>query len=1142
MASRVNSYADLTRAISKSIFISNLPDNTSAKDLWNLCQSYGTVVDVFIPNRRTKSGLRFAFVRFIKVINIDRLVGNLCTLWIGRNHLHANLARFERPLVKPAQKAPPVRQAHNAASFVSAVKGNLSCPPSDVPAMVLDESCVVDHDFSLSVMGEVHDFVSINNLKVMLLSEGFSTEKISYLGGLWVLLEFNSNKTRSKFMKHVGVNSWFKRLSDVQPDFVPRERVVWVDIKVIVCAWSNNGHVFIGIGSRWGEVLNLNDSCGEFCTRKRLCIMTKQEDNILEKFKIIVKRKVFVVRAKELFVWTPNFVMPDSVTDDELNKEDIDVHIVRSTEGRTYKENSVQKEVSSDPFNIYELLHKHNKDVNTDGISSSIPFPPGYTPENVRSHVDVQEVQEDPIESVDNTRGCNSQAVESSQYEEGQFRPKLHGRHGSGINNNEGGSILPLLEDMINVGKTMGFNLAGCAKDMEKIIRECIVMGDFNEVRRKEERWGSIFDAHGSRYFNNFIDHAGLVEIQLEGFSFTWSHVSAAKMSKLDRFLVSDGVFSLFPHVSAICLDRNLSDHRPILLREVCVDYGPTPFRFYHSWFELQGFDLFITQTWEDIQLDDKNDLVRFKKKLQTLKKAIRVWVNTQKSSQSASVHELKSKLNLIDSKIDKGDVNADLLVTQLESSVHGYFNKKRANLAVKGVMVDGDWVDDPIRVKEEFHDYFATRFCETEPSSGYIDFNFPNKISGDQLADIESPISNDEILWLRWKLHESIRRNFFNGIREGERKIAWVKWSKVLAPKSQGGLGVSSYYALNRGLLAKWIWRFISRDNSLWYRVIQAIHGPSMDDISVTYPSLWKSIIREMDTLKHQGMDFISHCKLRVGNGTSTSFWKDMWLGNSRLCMEYPRLFALENDKDCKVATKLHGPFESSFRRNVRGGIESSQLSHILGDLESVVLSNAEDRWVWDLNGEGSFRVKDARSLIDEFLLPNSNTETRWVKVVPIKVNIFAWKVSLDRLPTCSNLMKRGVMVSPSSCPVCRNVIEDVDHLFFQCILAQEINRGICIWWNLGKASFDSYASWLQWFSNIRMRSNSKRALEGVFYTMWWSIWAARNQILFEAASPRFETLFIDIVRRSFSWCNARGKTAVSWDSWLKHPHLIIL
>ncbi|GJT67966.1 RNA-directed DNA polymerase, eukaryota [Tanacetum coccineum] len=50
-------------------------------------------------------------------------------------------------------------------------------------------------------------------------------------------------------------------------------------------------------------------------------------------------------------------------------------------------------------------------------------------------------------------------------------------------------------------------------------------------------------------------------------------------------------------------------------------------------------------------------------------------------------------------------------------------------------------------------------------------------------------------------KSMESIRRNFFNGIRDGEKKIAWVSWSKVLASKSNGGLGVSSFYALNRGL-----------------------------------------------------------------------------------------------------------------------------------------------------------------------------------------------------------------------------------------------------------------------------------------------------------------------------------------------------
>ena len=48
----------------------------------------------------------------------------------------------------------------------------------------------------------------------------------------------------------------------------------------------------------------------------------------------------------------------------------------------------------------------------------------------------------------------------------------------------------------------------------------------------------------------------------------------------------------------------------------------------------------------------------------------------------------------------------------------------------------------------------------------------------------------------------ESIRRKFFYGIQDGEKKIMWVKWSKILAAKKYGGLGVSNYFALNRALL----------------------------------------------------------------------------------------------------------------------------------------------------------------------------------------------------------------------------------------------------------------------------------------------------------------------------------------------------
>nr|GEZ28824.1 UvrD-like helicase, ATP-binding domain, P-loop containing nucleoside triphosphate hydrolase [Tanacetum cinerariifolium] len=70
----------------------------------DLCEAYGKVVDVFIPNRKSKAGKRFAFVRFIRVVDMDRLIGNMCTLWVGRFNLHANVVRYERPIKSSTSK------------------------------------------------------------------------------------------------------------------------------------------------------------------------------------------------------------------------------------------------------------------------------------------------------------------------------------------------------------------------------------------------------------------------------------------------------------------------------------------------------------------------------------------------------------------------------------------------------------------------------------------------------------------------------------------------------------------------------------------------------------------------------------------------------------------------------------------------------------------------------------------------------------------------------------------------------------------------------------------------------------------------------------------------------------------------------
>ncbi|GJY67390.1 RNA-directed DNA polymerase, eukaryota [Tanacetum coccineum] len=1403
------------------------------------------------------------------------------------------------------------------------------------PSLVLDDSCLVNRDLTNCVMGEVLQFSSINNLQVLLSNEGFHNTRVVYLGGLWVMIELKSSKSKSKFMEHVGVASWFRRLCNAQSDFAAKERIVWVDIEgVPLNAWTRS--TFQKISSKWGELVELEDGYDDLFARKRICIKTSQTENILESFKLIVKGKVFWARAKELFVWSPSFKdVPEKelFSDDEsakineqannLNNDEVEnaSEVVSDTyfgdngevQGFEHQHGeSNDKEVSSDPFNIYDLLDKRTKEVRTTDTSTSIPYPPGFTPANDIPACNNQDIPEaESVRPPSRSARSNSRVLEEAENSVDRVSSESFS---NGVKIKEGGSILEILEEMITVGQTMGFSMEGlgskakkdwikeliskhkvsflsiqetkmesvsamevkflwgnyffdhiiseasgnsggilCAWDtnffkkdhhtisdnfialygtwipnnqklliisvyapqsvsskrmlwsyLESLITswngESLIMGDFNEVRCIEERWGSVFNSHGANAFNSFISNSGLNDIQLEGFSFTWAHPSATKMSKLDRFLMSNGLLSAFPLISAICLDRHLSDHRPILLKEVFSDFGPTPFRFYHSWLELPGFDDLVSKSWNSFTLDDSNGMIRFKKKLQMLKKEIRAWTLDFKRHQVGLSKDLKSKLCDIDKVLDQGGVTDDILLSRLEvlkqlhdvqssnnrdimqkakirwaiegdensKYFHAIINKKCANISVKGIMVDGDWIVEPDLVKQEFRRHFTDRFQDPGSRRGSLNFPFPNRLNNDQILELESPISNEDIRtavwgcgvdkspgpdgftfefihfvigcnssfvalipkvldpkvvsdyrpisligslykgnflgylddvlisfgfgpkwrsWIRgslssgkasilvngspttefhlyrglkqgdplapflfllimeslhlsfsraveagifkgykinpiyyvvylfyattryllkshllgvgipencmaeaaksigclimkapfkclgilvgdnmsskkawdetinkmkkrlsrWKLNTLsiggrltlLKSEFFNGFQEGDRKIAWVKWSKVLASKKFRGLGVSSFFALNRALLFKWVWRYLSHDNSLWSRIISALHGLNGHVLSAAFNSTWSSIITEVNSLKVKGVDLISHCKIRVGKGTGTSFWKDLWIGDNLLKLSFPRLFALEENKDISVADKMNTSISSSFRRHVRGGVESQQLDQLSLLLDTVILSNMDDRWFWDLNGDGVFQVKDVRSMLDEAFLPKMEVPTRWIKSIPIKVNVFAWKLYLDRLPTRSNLSRRNVSLPSLACPLCDHVLEDSSHLFFGCSVAKDIQKLICRWWNLDVHPYESYEDWLSWFKSIRLGSKAKEVLEGVFYVSWWSLWNFRDQFLFASPIPRKDAIFDNIVLRSFYWCVARCNRTLNWvvvSPWSQH------
>ncbi|GJT69646.1 RNA-directed DNA polymerase, eukaryota [Tanacetum coccineum] len=521
---------------------------------------------------------------------------------------------------------------------------------------------------------------------------------------------------------------------------------------------------------------------------------------------------------------------------------------------------------------------------------------------------------------------------------------------------------------------------------------ETIVLGDFNEVRFKEERFGSSFSHSCARVFNHFISSSGLLDVKMEGYSFTWSHPSATKMSKLDRFLISEGIISAFPSLSAVCLDRDLSDHRPIILNEIHSDFGPTPFRTYHSWFKYDGFDSLVEQAWFSLNHKDSNMLIRFKKKLQDLKKLIRVWIRDTNRYHGGIKNGIITDLADIDKQLDGGEASEVLLLKRnlhklnqrdlkdvaqkakvrwaIEGDentkfFHGIINKKRSQLAIRGVFVNGDWITVPALIKDTVYKVV------TKVLARRLAMVISDLISNTQSAFV----ANRQILDGPFILNEVV-------FCSSRCSAYWLRSSTAGRLKRSGVMvGVDSPCS--------------SQSSELFSYIISLYKAPVR-------------VLHEMEMLQN-----------KFFNGGSFQDRKITWVAWN---------------KEIVVANKMGASSVSaSFRRDVRDGAKRQQWDDLSSIMNSVVLSSSKDRWTCDLSGDGEFKVKVIRNFIDDLFLPSSDVATRWVKFIPIKVNVFSWRARRDRLPTRVNLSRRGVLLDSHLCPLV-SAMEDVSMFSFRC------------------------------------------------------------------------------------------------------------
>lgn len=89
---------------------------------------------------------------------------------------------------------------------------------------------------------------------------------------------------------------------------------------------------------------------------------------------------------------------------------------------------------------------------------------------------------------------------------------------------------------------------------MNRNCGEYVVFGDFNVVRNANERLGTEFCKYYAEELNDFMVTGELHDVVMGARNFTRVNYQCTKMSKLDRFLVLEGIVDKFPNIYTMVL------------------------------------------------------------------------------------------------------------------------------------------------------------------------------------------------------------------------------------------------------------------------------------------------------------------------------------------------------------------------------------------------------------------------------------------------------------------------------------------------------------------------------------------------------------------------------------------------------------
>lgn len=311
---------------------------------------------------------------------------------------------------------------------------------------------------------------------------------------------------------------------------------------------------------------------------------------------------------------------------------------------------------------------------------------------------------------------------------------------------------------------------------LKEEVKWCI-FGDFNEVRKLEERANSITNVRGAAEFNDFIRRSSLLEVPMNGRKFTRVNDDGLKFSKLDRFLITNEFGLAWNNLGVKTLERKWSDHLPIMLYEDRADFGAKSFKFFNWWIKEEGVEDLVKEVWGKEVKSIRPDCI-FRDKLKNVKGAFTVWAKQRFGKMEEALTQAKEETLKMEEEADlKGwkDVDRnrwinarskwlDLEEKKLETekqkakikwATDGDENSKLFHVAIKyrerknalkGLKTQEGWTEDPGKIKEFAFDFFKNKFSSHFAGGPRLQGNKYVKISGEDAFLLERQFDEEEI------------------------------------------------------------------------------------------------------------------------------------------------------------------------------------------------------------------------------------------------------------------------------------------------------------------------------------------------------------------------------------------------------------